>query len=744
MLASPHPFVVLVGPHGTGKTTALHTYAREQADAGQQVAWFSLGEEPAAAAQVVVLDDAQNCPPRVWEELADLTRRRQGLRIRVTTTTASLIPSGLDAVVHEVPYLDDERITHLLAEHGSIASVDMVRHLTGGHPASVRRIAESGATRPDDARAALAAPTSTPRVAASEESLAVPAHLSTELVARLGGPEHFIDRTERAGHGRWTGSPGHRLFVLVPTVREATLARLSPTTSGRVVQIRSSAAAVHLAGDEPYAAFVEAVGAGDFATADRAMKLGGLPLLNQHGYAIKTLLEPVSLRTLSTRPTLAFTLALILNARRQNRLRALEVLAVAVMAARLPGGRAVADRALVRVVESVALRISGAGDGGLSAARKAARMMAEMGPEERLELGSLAPDLHAHLAVSFLSSGHDEEAFEQFELAADTQPRAGVELMALGGLALIEALRGDGDQAGEWLRVVQDRNWPEELLHSYSGCFAQIAEALLAIERLDLAAARAALDSVWSMIETIEHWPLLAHARALTDLADGRASAGLEEFRALRRRRTSRLGSTDWVRNLLDVTESLLLLGTGEAGAAKTLLGNGRATEVLLARARVALVLDDSDAALTLLGQAQPAHPNDRMSAAALRSVLLRRSGQEEERQQSLDQVRAIHRSHGLCSPLFFLPHGELAHFDDFGDLPQTLRAGVTAPRLTDRELVVLRELVVTSDIRDVADALHVSVNTVKSQRRTLYRKLGAASREEAVTAALVYGLLEE
>jgi LuxR family maltose regulon positive regulatory protein len=48
-----------------------------------------------------------------------------------------------------------------------------------------------------------------------------------------------------------------------------------------------------------------------------------------------------------------------------------------------------------------------------------------------------------------------------------------------------------------------------------------------------------------------------------------------------------------------------------------------------------------------------------------------------------------------------------------------------------------------TSDVRATAAVLHVSPNTVKSQRRSLYRKLNASSREEAVAICLAYGLLD-
>jgi LuxR family maltose regulon positive regulatory protein len=47
-----------------------------------------------------------------------------------------------------------------------------------------------------------------------------------------------------------------------------------------------------------------------------------------------------------------------------------------------------------------------------------------------------------------------------------------------------------------------------------------------------------------------------------------------------------------------------------------------------------------------------------------------------------------------------------------------------------------------TDTIAQIAYALGVTQNTIKSQLRGLYRKLGAVSRDEAVLAARTAGLL--
>lgn len=67
---------------------------------------------------------------------------------------------------------------------------------------------------------------------------------------------------------------------------------------------------------------------------------------------------------------------------------------------------------------------------------------------------------------------------------------------------------------------------------------------------------------------------------------------------------------------------------------------------------------------------------------------------------------------------------------------------GPAAAELTDRELAVLRLLRSELSLREIGSALYVSLNTVKTHSRGIYRKLGASSREEAVERARELGLV--
>jgi LuxR family maltose regulon positive regulatory protein len=74
------------------------------------------------------------------------------------------------------------------------------------------------------------------------------------------------------------------------------------------------------------------------------------------------------------------------------------------------------------------------------------------------------------------------------------------------------------------------------------------------------------------------------------------------------------------------------------------------------------------------------------------------------------------------------------------GAIQAALRAqiaeGAREEELTSREREVLLLLQGSLTLREIAAALHLSANTVKTHIQALYRKLGAHSRDEAVAFA--------
>lgn len=64
-------------------------------------------------------------------------------------------------------------------------------------------------------------------------------------------------------------------------------------------------------------------------------------------------------------------------------------------------------------------------------------------------------------------------------------------------------------------------------------------------------------------------------------------------------------------------------------------------------------------------------------------------------------------------------------------------RCGVLIEELTDREQSVPRALTAAATQREIGALLYLSINTVKGYTKVLYRKLGVATRQDAVRGAL-------
>ncbi len=106
------------------------------------------------------------------------------------------------------------------------------------------------------------------------------------------------------------------------------------------------------------------------------------------------------------------------------------------------------------------------------------------------------------------------------------------------------------------------------------------------------------------------------------------------------------------------------------------------------------------------------------------------------------DLIAEARRVIGLC-PDPGIAGRYLAHVEARHQLstPQPV-APELVEDLTDRELAVLRYLPSQMSQREIANELYVSLNTVKTHCKAIYRKLGTGERKAAVQAGRDVGLL--
>jgi DNA-binding NarL/FixJ family response regulator len=105
------------------------------------------------------------------------------------------------------------------------------------------------------------------------------------------------------------------------------------------------------------------------------------------------------------------------------------------------------------------------------------------------------------------------------------------------------------------------------------------------------------------------------------------------------------------------------------------------------------------------------------------------------------DAVRAVYDGQSLISPS--MASKLLNEFALMAKQTDDRRAQVPAPRLTERELEVLKLVARGLNNRDIAKELFISENTVKNHIRNILEKLQLHSRMEAVVYAVREKLLE-
>jgi DNA-binding NarL/FixJ family response regulator len=81
--------------------------------------------------------------------------------------------------------------------------------------------------------------------------------------------------------------------------------------------------------------------------------------------------------------------------------------------------------------------------------------------------------------------------------------------------------------------------------------------------------------------------------------------------------------------------------------------------------------------------------------------------------------------------------------YQPFRGQPEQTRPGVTAAGLTERELGILSLVADGKSNKQIAAELFLAVQTIKFHLTSLYRKLNASTRTEAVREAYAQGLLE-
>jgi ATP/maltotriose-dependent transcriptional regulator MalT len=338
---------------------------------------------------------------------------------------------------------------------------------------------------------------------------------------------------------------------------------------------------------------------------------------------------------------------------------------------------------------------------------------------------------------------------------------------AAANLAMIHAVHGRRRDALCWLtrlgRVDTSTQWVHDLVHSGAG----IARGVLALDAMDPAGAARELarltEGSWGETADVL-WPFAAHLDARYGLHDGNPAGALVNLAQVTRAHGDADREPDAepgvAATLLARDRADLLMACGEGNRARQEIAGLDPRTAAVPQARLYLLCGDHEAAASVAAGTLW-HPEcserDHLELLLVRAVCALYLDQAATAAALFTQAVQCGRAGRMLRAFATIGADDLATLVALvpGTLAATepaalatVRPVFTAPlilvHLTRQEQRVLAELGRSASNKDIAEALFVSVSTVKTQLQAIYRKLGTTNRQETILRASELTLLPE
>lgn len=613
----------------------------------------------------------------------------------------------------------------------------------------------------------------------------VPGAVTAEIAMRLGwadgGTEH-LERAELYGLGMWEFADDGPAFVYTPLLREALTRRLDQRPIDIVVPIRRAVAVWAFEHGRHLEALTNAVRAKDYPLASRFGRKSWFVLSRTAPADVEALLRRENPLVLARHPVLTMIMAMVLL-RLGHRLRAFAYFQSAALSLRRRGlDDDPVERFWMLSAKTLAERYAGHFERSAATADQVIATLEAMRPEDRAECAGVTALLLSNCGLSYLQSGRIADAVDVLELGMTLRVADVVMILEDGDalrmpnddggwyhcaatLAGVHALHGRIADACRILHEIDDADPPPAWRYDLFGILEQLARALVAVAALDLDEARQRTDSIAHHLGTAELWTFIVCVQSEIDVRAGRrAEALLAITHALGRGVNS--AASDYGASRVTIAHALALLALGDQIGARRTLADlpGASPPRNTVDGFIALLAGDDARAFAAAGASSPRPDGDtdlhRHCLGLITSaVAAARLGKPEAAARGMSLAVALMREQHTDAPLALFDKDLILAVRGFCEpadvefLDRYLaRAAETCPfpalpppvSLTSRELAVMRELRETSSTVAIAEALFVSPNTVKVQRRSAYRKLGAATREQALLRAAELGLLDD
>lgn len=501
--------------------------------------------------------------------------------------------------------------------------------------------------------------------------------------------------------------------------------------------------------------FLEATLRGDGAAAEAAARLAWFELAGRCAASTRTALRRLDDAALEASPLLSMLAGLCELETGDDAEGGLLRIGRAVAAAQDDRrGLMALDRALILSAESARHQRHGRRDQANVTARAAMAHAREA--TTRLQSLPLA-DLFAQIGVTLHYTGEADLALDAFSAGQAVAPAIPkrVDPAEIAKLAAVFAYEGDIPLAARYLdharaAVAGRALTPADAVNDW------VAASMIELEGFDSEGVLARLEQIDTEVP-FEQRLALDTVAAMARMVSGDPATALAGLEA--QVRSMELHSGRSVPpSAVAVVRSMLQLSLGNVRVASAIVESdfavGPTREV--ARARIQLIHGHPGSALRRLAElsTDPLPLRTAAEASAIEVATLLRRRRSARADAAVDYLGALLARTGLRMPLAFLPR---ADFDrvvaalraaGHGALFDGLQARSVLPdpesveALTARERTVLSALMDSGSAAAIARELYVSPNTVKSQLRSIYRKLGAASRQEAIMVAVERQLL--
>ncbi|WP_218711532.1 LuxR C-terminal-related transcriptional regulator [Arthrobacter sp. BF1] len=540
-----------------------------------------------------------------------------------------------------------------------------------------------------------------------------------------------------------------------PIIKAALTRKMAAELASCKAQTLEAAAVFELARKQHSPAFDYAMTNKDYRQGTDILIQSGLLLFADSAKVLQRTLPRIPKTQLVKYPLLTVSLGIMYNGDPGTRFKGLEHFALALSATQLLGKSVPPEeRVAMGLARAVALRMTGQFKAAAATSRTALKNLNELSLADRDKLRIFETIALGQWGLTLLLVGDfssAEKALQQSVATGEIVESQQAQYFSMSLLAYRHAVDGDLQTAAMFAQLASELSSNTADMELYQKTPLAVALAMIELGRLQPDAAAEHLKTVISETATSEFWGRLRVIEAHIDLLRGRAGIASGRLTVVlgRRRDLPALNPLD-ATALLVLHADLLLTGGNASGAGAALAQlPSKNPAAIITQARLSLATGNPAQTAELLSpKIAFTTALQSVEARVLLTVARLHLLPQESLRADLEMISGAITALANHWPLVMLTASDrelLRTSMERMDVPypgsatlpeEIIPVKLESIALTRRESTIMATLATTGDRAEIARINFVSLNTVKSQLRSLYKKLGVASREEALLVA--------